>query len=83
MKGVASLEKIYDLQEHFHGPRNKKTHSSTMMHNMINLGTEQDLKFINIGTCCIQQERQAFFRLFIQYRDVFTWTYDDLKNYDT
>lgn len=38
-KGVASLEKIYDLQEHFKGLRNSKTHSSTMMHELINLET--------------------------------------------
>ena len=30
-KGVVSLEKLYELQNHFQGPRNNKTHSSTMM----------------------------------------------------
>lgn len=51
-KGVASLEKIHDLQECFQWPRNIKTHNSTMMHEIINLGTKQDPKFVNISTCC-------------------------------
>lgn len=38
-KGMVSLENIYDLHNHFQGPRNKKTHSSTMMHEHINVGT--------------------------------------------
>eukprot|EP00253_Pinus_taeda_P020322 PITA_20322 len=47
-KGVATLEKIYELQEHFQGPRNNKTHSSTMRHEPINLGTEHNPKFVNL-----------------------------------
>jgi len=39
MKGVALLEMLYDLKEHFQGLRNNETHSSTMMHELINLGT--------------------------------------------
>jgi len=52
IKGVASLEKIYDLQERFQGPRNRKSHNSTMMHKLINLGTKQDLKNVNLSTSC-------------------------------
>jgi len=53
-KGVVSLEKLYDLQNHFQGPRNNKIHSSTITHEQINLGTKQDPKFFNLGTSCIQ-----------------------------
>lgn len=56
-KGVASLEIIYELEEHFQGLVNNKAHNSTMMHELINLGTKQDPKFVNISTCCMQQER--------------------------
>lgn len=55
-KGVVSLEKLYDLQEQFQGPRNNKTHSSNTRHELINLGIEKDPKFVNLGTCCTQQE---------------------------
>lgn len=39
--------------------------------------------FVNLGTCCTQQERQTFFLLYKQYQDVFAWMYDDLKTYET
>lgn len=29
-----------------------------MSHEQINLGTEKDLKFVNLGTCCTPQERK-------------------------
>jgi len=79
---VESLEKIYDLKECFQGLRNRKTHSSNMMHELINLGTKHNPKFVNLGTFFTQQEQQAFARLFKWYWDVFTWTYDDMKTYD-
>ena len=63
-KTMATLEKLYDLQEHFQGPRNNKTHNSTMRHELINLGAEQDPKFVNLGTCCTQQEWKTFVHLF-------------------
>lgn len=28
-------------------------------------------------------EQQEFIQLFKQYQDVFVWTYDDIKSYDT
>lgn len=63
-EGVVSLEKFYDLHNRFQGPVNMNTHSSTLSHEQINLGTENDLKFVNLSTCCMPQERQAFIRIF-------------------
>jgi hypothetical protein len=30
-----------------------------------------------------QLKRQAFIKLFKEYKDIFAWTYDELKIYDT
>lgn len=38
-KGEVSLEKLYDLHNRFEGPLNANTHSSTLSHIHINLGT--------------------------------------------
>ena len=67
-KGVVSLKKLYDLQNRFSGPNNTKTHSSTLMHEQINLGTYKHLKFMNLSTCCTLEEWKAFVRLFRQYQ---------------
>lgn len=44
---------------------------------------KEDFKYVNLGTCWTPQERQNFILLFKQYRDVFTWTCDNMKTYDT
>lgn len=82
-KGVVTLEKLFDLHNRFRGPPNTKTHSSTLLHEQINLNTESDPKYVNLGMGCTPEERQVFISLFRRYRDVFAWTYDDLKTYDT
>jgi hypothetical protein len=54
-----------------------------MMHSLVNLGTLEQPKFINLGTCCSEAEKHTFTQLFKKYQDVFAWTYEDLKTYDT
>eukprot|EP00253_Pinus_taeda_P023107 PITA_23107 len=54
-KGGVSLEKMYELHNHFQGLVNPKTHSSTLFHEQINLGTNKDSQFVNLGTCCTSQ----------------------------
>ena len=38
---------------------------------------------MNLGKCCSPLERDKLVSLFKQYKDVFSWTYEDLKTYDT
>ena len=38
---------------------------------------------MSMGKCCSPGERNKFISLFKQYKDVFSWTYEDLKTYDT
>lgn len=49
----------------------------------MNLGSEDNPKFVNLGKDCTPQEAQDFTHLFRKYRDVFAWTYEDLRTYDT
>jgi hypothetical protein len=76
------LEKLFDLQEKFRRPTNTKTRISTLLYEVVNLGTEQDPKNINLGKNYIDAERATFMKLFRDFKDVFTWTYEDLKTYD-
>jgi hypothetical protein len=61
---------------------NPKINNSTMMHTLVDLGTLEQPKFINLGTCCSEAKKQTLTQLFKKYQDVFTWTYEDLKTYD-
>ena len=82
-KNIVRLEKLFDLQEKFRRPTNTKTRSSTLLYEVVNLGTEQDLNNINLGKNCTSIEGATFMKLFREYKDVFAWTYEDLKTYDT
>ena len=74
---------MFDLDNNFRKPANVKTHSSSLQFELINLGTEAEPKYVNLGKCCSPGERSKFISLFRQYKDVFAWTYEDLKTYDT
>ena len=49
---------------------------------MINLGSKQSPKNVNLGLGYTAIEHVVSIKLFKQYKDMFTWTYDDLKTYD-
>jgi hypothetical protein len=53
------------------------------MHFVVNIGTFEHPKYVNLGTCYSEAENNTFTELFKRYRDVFAWTYDDMKTYDT
>jgi hypothetical protein len=82
-KSVVKLENFYDLQDRFKTPTNCKTNSSSMKFEIINLGTEENPQNVNLGLGCTPSERISFINLLKKYKDIFSWTYNDLKTYDT
>jgi hypothetical protein len=48
----------------------------------INIGTHDSPKYINLGTSCTMEEIDQYTSLFKEFHDIFSWTYDDLKEYD-
>ena len=61
-KNIVKLEKLLDLQEKFRGSTNTKTRSSTLLYEVVNLGTEQDPKNINLGKNCTSTKRATFMK---------------------
>ena len=51
-KSVINIEKFYDLQDKFKQTTNCKTQSSSLNYELVNLGTEQNPRFINLGVDC-------------------------------
>ena len=82
-KNIVRLEKLFDLQEKFRRPTNTKTSISSLLYEVVNLSTKQDPKNINLGKNCTHDERTTFMKLFREFKDVFVWTYGDLKTYNT
>jgi ribonuclease HI len=81
-KSVVRLEKFYDFEDKFKKTVNCKTNSSSLSYEKVNLGTSENPQCINLGLGCSKQEKVAFVKLFKEFKDVFAWTYDDLKTFD-
>ena len=47
----------------------------------INISTEEELRKIKIGIGTSEKERKNLVELVIEFRDVFAFTYDELKAY--
>jgi hypothetical protein len=81
-KFVVILENFYDLHDKFKKSVNCKANSSSIRHEKVNLGTKYNPQCINLGVGCFEQEKEVFIKLFKDFKDVFSWTYNDLKTFD-
>jgi hypothetical protein len=48
-----------------------------------NIGTEGDPKFVKLSSSLSKEQRAEYAKLLKEYIDVFSWTYEYLKTYDT
>jgi hypothetical protein len=51
--------------------------------NECNIGTEEDSKFVKFPSNLSREQRTEYDELLRELADVFAWTYEDLKTYDT
>jgi hypothetical protein len=83
LKGVANLENLFDPSEIFKRLTNTKTGCLCPIYETINLGTPENPKNINLGKTVFKEERKYYLKRFREYQDIFTWSYRELKTYDT
>jgi ribonuclease HI len=48
-----------------------------------NIGTEKDPKFVKLSSSLSREKRVEYVELLKEFADVFAWTYEDLRTYDT
>jgi len=48
-----------------------------------NIGTEEDPKFVKLSSILSKEQRDEYARLLKEFTDLFSWTYEDLRTYDT
>ena len=82
-RSTMMLKKFYDLQDKFKRVTNYKTHSLVVQYNVINLGTLDKPQNINLRVQCSNDQKVVFTKLFKEYKDVFAWSYEDFKTFDT
>jgi hypothetical protein len=74
--------KFYDFHDKFRGTINCKTNNSSLIYETVNSRRKDNPQNINLGKGCSKQESYAFTKLFKEFKDIFSWTYDDLKTFD-
>jgi hypothetical protein len=48
-----------------------------------NIGTQEEPKFVRLSSSLTRGQRVEYTELLREFVDVFAWTYEDLKTYDT
>jgi hypothetical protein len=48
-----------------------------------NIGTKKDPKFVKLSSNLSREQRAEYTELLKEFFDVFSWTYEDLRTYDT
>ena len=65
MKVIGEMEDVLiHLSSISRKPVNVKTHSSSLKFELINLGTEAEPRYVNLGKCSSPGERSKFISLF-------------------
>jgi hypothetical protein len=77
-KGCIPLENLFDRHDVFKGKRANKQAEEALE---FNIGTEMDPRMVKIGKCATEKERKEILALIREFRDTFSWNYDDLKAY--
>ena len=82
-KSIINFERYYDLHDKFNNTTNCKTHSSSLNYKTIKFGNELKPQLINRGISFSLEEEKDLIKLYKEFKDFFSWIYDDLKNFDT
>ena len=77
-RGLVSLEQMFNRQDRC---KVKKDSLKPGDYIEVNIGNDKDPKLIKIGKGMNEKERKYLINLVREYRDVFAFTYDELKAY--
>jgi hypothetical protein len=81
--GLVLLESIFDISDSFLNKAEKTNKFDfSMQVDDINIGFEDSPRYIKIGKTCTEKERKEIIELVREYKDVFVWSYDELKTFD-
>jgi len=80
LKGLTPLEDLFDSNDI---PKKPKMEQLKADIEEYNLGTEENPKMIKLSKSLLSDEILKYLELMREFQDVFSWSYEDLKSYDT
>eukprot|EP00253_Pinus_taeda_P034607 PITA_34607 len=78
--GLAPLEDIFDSNDVPNKPKLQPLNTTIEEHN---IGTVEQPKIIKLSVALPPDQKPKYIDLFKEFQDVFAWSYEDLKSYDT
>ena len=79
-RGLIPLEKCFYQNDVAKNPKVKPVENAVEDRN---IGTEENPKIIKLSKKLPEKEKEEYVKLMKKYTDVFAWSYEDLKEYDT
>jgi hypothetical protein len=79
-RGLIPLERLFDGNDVAVGGRVSGDDANTTK---CNIGTPEEPKLVKLSKSLIEEQRIRYTKLLREFVDVFTWTYEGLKTYDT
>lgn len=79
-RGLAPLEELFDFND---VGKNSKIEPLGIIVEDCNLGIEKEPTIIKLSKSIPTTEKQKYISLFKEFSDVSSWSYEDLKTYDT
>ena len=77
---MTPLEDIFDSNDI---PRKPKIQPLNAAIEDCNIGTKENPKMIKLSKSLLADQKSKYIDLFKEFQDVFSWSYEDLKSYDT
>ena len=79
-RGSIPLEKLFDQNDVAKNPKVKPVDDAIEDKN---IGTAENPKIVKLSKKLPEKEKEEYVKLMKRYTDVFSWSYEDLKEYDT
>ena len=79
-KGLVTLERIFSKDDTSLKPAMWTSEENVMD---CNISTKEHLRIVKISKALSVEQRERYIKLLKEYVDIFAWSYEDLKTYDT
>ena len=79
-KGLIPLEKLFDRNDVAKNPKVQPQEDESHDHN---IGTKDQPKIVKLSKALPIEEKSKYVEIMKKNSDVFAWSYEDLKEYDT
>jgi hypothetical protein len=79
-RGLVPLERLFDGND---VPVKGKVSNEDADTTECNIGSQEEPRFVKLSSSLTSEQRAEYTKLLREFADVFAWTYEDLKTYDT